>query len=202
MEKFAGKYRIESNRWKLWDYSSPAHYFITICTENRECIFGNVENGKMKLSEYGQIVETEIKKIPGYHKRALVDIGVVMPNHIHLIVTLGYYDFDNGVAGRGDIVGNNNRVGLIDPVDKITFGEGFAVHEFYLHEFYLQPVLTKPSWLLTNPTPDEIKQYRKQRRNMLYQKYWENFNNKHHNKLIFCVVQLEEKTGSMIITIM
>jgi len=34
-EKFKNKYRIESNRWQMWDYSAPADYFITICTQNR-----------------------------------------------------------------------------------------------------------------------------------------------------------------------
>jgi REP element-mobilizing transposase RayT len=156
MEKFAGKYRIESNRCQFWDYSAPAHYFITICIENRECILGHVQQGKMILSEFGQIVETEIKKISEYHHRALVDAWVVMPNHIHLIITLCGYDANNGTAG-GDVDGNNNR-GIFDTgVDKI-------------HEFYLQPSLTKQSGLSSTPTIDEIKQYRKQRRNMLIPK--------------------------------
>jgi len=63
MEKFGGKYRIESNRAKFWDYSSPADYFITICVSGRECILGDIIDGEMILSEYGKIVEREIQKI-------------------------------------------------------------------------------------------------------------------------------------------
>ena len=62
MEKFKGKYRIESNRCKYWGYSSPGLYFITVCIINRECILGNVNNGNMILSENGKIVASELKK--------------------------------------------------------------------------------------------------------------------------------------------
>jgi putative transposase len=46
MEKFRGKYRIESNRLKGWDYSSNAMYFITLVTQNRECNFNMFANFK------------------------------------------------------------------------------------------------------------------------------------------------------------
>ena len=123
MEKFKGKYRIESNRAQFWDYSSPANYFITICIEDRKCILGNVVNGKMILSEFGKIVELEIKKIPEYHKRIIMNIWTIMPNHIHLIVSLGDYNFDNGISSVGD---NNNDTG-----DNTGVVE--KIHEFSLH---------------------------------------------------------------------
>lgn len=102
-EKYKNKYRIASNRWQYWDYSVPAGYFITLCIANRECILGNIKNGKMILSEFGKIVETEIQKIPQYHYRAILDASVVMPNHIHCIITLGEYGFDNGVSIIGNV---------------------------------------------------------------------------------------------------
>jgi hypothetical protein len=71
MAKFQNKYRIESNRWVYWDYSAPARYFLTLCIKNRECILGNVVDGKMDLSEYGKIMESEIVKLPQYHKRVI-----------------------------------------------------------------------------------------------------------------------------------
>lgn len=58
MTKFRNAHRIASNRWDFWDYSSPARYFITICTEYRECIFGEIENGKTKLSTCGKLFMT------------------------------------------------------------------------------------------------------------------------------------------------
>lgn len=159
MNKYKNKYRIESNRWQFWDYSAPANYFITICISARKCILGKIIDGNMVLSEYGKIVETEIKKLPEYHKRVLLDECVIMPNHIHCIITLGGYNFDNGISLIGD---NNNDEnggnGGIDTVEKI-------------HEFSLQPPPPPPPQQLQNkPTPDEIKQYRKQRRTMIIPK--------------------------------
>ena len=101
MTKFADKYRIEPNRWQYWDYSASAHYFITICTDGHLCIFGKIQDGQMILSQDGQIIATEIQQIPSYHKRCLLDEWIVMPNHIHLIITLEDYDFDNGVSNIG-----------------------------------------------------------------------------------------------------
>lgn len=122
MKKFKNKYRIEPNRWQFWDYSAPASYFITICISLRQCILGEIINSNMVLSEYGNIVETEIKKIPEYHKRALLDEWVIMPNHIHCIITLGDYNFENGIS----VVGDGRDDGDGGNVEKI--------HEFSLDE--------------------------------------------------------------------
>ena len=94
MAKYAGKYRIESNRWQYWDYSAPANYFITVFV-NRQCVLGTIDGGSMHLSALGKIVAEEIQQIPTYHHRVVLDEWVVMPNHIHLIITLE--DFDERV---------------------------------------------------------------------------------------------------------
>ncbi|MGZ2369415.1 transposase [Ancylomarina sp. YFZ004] len=161
MEKFKGKFRIESNRAKFWDYSFPADYFITICISGRECILGEIIDGKMILSEYGEIVEMEIKKIPEYHKRAIMNVWTVMPNHIHFIVSLGDYGFDNGISAIDNVIVN-------DTVKKI--------HEFSLHPTPSSPPsptqLIEQWWInpIYQPNIDEIKQYRKERRKMIIPK--------------------------------
>ena len=104
MEKFKGKYRIPPNRAQFWNYSLPADYFITICVANRECILGNIIDGEMILSEYGKIVKSEIEKLSEYHKRVILDEWIIMPNHIHFIISLGDYNFDNGISVVGDNV--------------------------------------------------------------------------------------------------
>ncbi len=95
------KYKDESNRADFINYSAPGRYFLTVVTDNRERLFGEVINGVMNLSEYGKIVADEIVKIPEYHKRAILDKWVVMPDHIHLILELGDWDFDNGISSVG-----------------------------------------------------------------------------------------------------
>ncbi len=82
-EKFQNKYRIESTRLKWWDYSWNAAYFVTICTRDRECYFGEIFNGEMTLSEIGKIVNAEWLKT--FEMRPDMNLYrgefVVMPNH-------------------------------------------------------------------------------------------------------------------------
>ena len=84
------------NRNEFWNYSSPASYFLTACIYDNHEILGKVANEKMILSDEGEIVKSEIFKIPAYNKRVILEEWVVMPNHIHLLIILGKYGFDNG----------------------------------------------------------------------------------------------------------
>lgn len=59
MSLYKNKYRIESIRLPGYDYSQPGAYFITIVTHNRQCLFGEIVNGEMRLNEYGEIVRDE-----------------------------------------------------------------------------------------------------------------------------------------------
>ena len=102
-----------SNRKVQHDYSEPAIYYITADIQYGEKILGRVENGNMVLSEYGEIVKNELFKLPEYHKRIVLDEWVVMPNHIHLIIILRDYDFDNGISDIGaNDVGQNHDFDL------------------------------------------------------------------------------------------
>ena len=58
-------------------------FFITICVEDRECALGDIKEGEMIVSEYGEII-----KMDQYHIRAFIDEWVIMPNHIHLLIEL------------------------------------------------------------------------------------------------------------------
>jgi len=58
-EKFKGRYCIKSNRLEKYDYSSEGAYFITICSQDKEYLFGNVVDGKMILNDLGKIVFDE-----------------------------------------------------------------------------------------------------------------------------------------------
>ena len=96
--KFRNKYRIPSNRWQFWNYSDPGSYFITICIQHRVekfheiSLLGNIINGEIHLSEYGQIVKNEFYQMRNYNERAILDEWVIMPNHVHFIITLRKYD--------------------------------------------------------------------------------------------------------------
>jgi len=82
------RHHRRSIRLKGYDYTRPGAYFITICTHNREPLFGRVVDGEMVLNALGEIVweewfrsariRDEIELFP--------DEFVVMPNHVHGIV--------------------------------------------------------------------------------------------------------------------
>ncbi len=82
------KYNRHSIRVKNYDYSSPGTYFITICTYKRQCLFGEIVNGEMRLNEYGEIVRDEW--FCSVHIRNEIELieneFIVMPNHIHGVV--------------------------------------------------------------------------------------------------------------------
>ena len=52
-------YHRRSIRLKGYDYSSAGAYFVTICTQNRECLFGEVVDEEMSINEIGTIVQAE-----------------------------------------------------------------------------------------------------------------------------------------------
>ena len=77
-----------SIRLKGYDYSSAGAYFVTVCTNNRECLFGDIREGKMVLNECGEIVSLKWKNIPAHFGNVELDEFVIMPNHIHGIIII------------------------------------------------------------------------------------------------------------------
>jgi REP element-mobilizing transposase RayT len=118
LAKFRNRYRIESTRLRGYDYSRNGAYFITICTKNRICLFGEividvmdfmiVETGlrpvstitpntpitpncilaKIKLSDAGEIVYDCWYDLPNHYSNIILDEFIVMPNHIHGIIII------------------------------------------------------------------------------------------------------------------
>ena len=78
-----------SLRLRGFDYSVGALYFVTLCTRNKECIFGHVHNGKMYLNELGRCVEHEWRRTCELRGNDVqLHSVIVMPNHLHAIVEL------------------------------------------------------------------------------------------------------------------
>lgn len=83
------------NRLKEYDYSDTGVYFITICTKDRKRLlseikvgFGIYDKPQVCLSEYGIITEKYLKKISNEHVDISVDHYVIMPDHIHMLVSV------------------------------------------------------------------------------------------------------------------
>src|SRR5258706_7929796 len=82
-----GKHR-RSIRLQHYDYASAGAYFITVVTQDRECLFGDIVDGKIRLNVWGQIVHEEWEKSAQIRQEIELDAFVVMPNHIHGIVVI------------------------------------------------------------------------------------------------------------------
>ncbi|GBD96102.1 hypothetical protein BMS3Abin06_00985 [bacterium BMS3Abin06] len=87
-DNYKNKYRIASTRLQNWDYGWNGLYFITICTQNRECYFGDILDRKMNLSPIGKMAEKYWLEIPNHFPFVKLDVFVVMPNHIHGIIII------------------------------------------------------------------------------------------------------------------
>ena len=74
-----------------FDYSTNGTYFITVCSENKRCIFGDIVGQGLcscRLSDIGQIIKTEIENLNIRYPEITIDNYIIMPNHVHLLLTL------------------------------------------------------------------------------------------------------------------
>jgi len=79
-----------SVRLKDYDYSKEGLYFITICTKDRECLFGNIIEDSIILNDVGEIILKEWLNTEKIRKNIVLHDFVIMPNHIHCIIEILY----------------------------------------------------------------------------------------------------------------
>lgn len=77
-------------RLRGYDYSSPGDYFVTICTEQRMCLLGEVVTGAMVPNPAGVVIESWWDSIARCFPGVMTDEFIVMPNHVHGIIMTGY----------------------------------------------------------------------------------------------------------------
>ena len=88
MDKFQNRFRIPSARAYWHDYNGGI-YFVTICTKNREHYFGEICTGpQMQLSQIGQYAYDQFMNVKSHYPYAEIPLFVIMPDHIHAIVTI------------------------------------------------------------------------------------------------------------------
>ncbi len=82
------RHHRRSIRLKGYDYARAGAYFVTLCTKDRACLFGDIVDGLMVLNEAGRVVEECWNDIPAHFHQIILDAFVVMPNHIHGILRI------------------------------------------------------------------------------------------------------------------
>lgn len=96
------KHHRQSIRLKNYDYTSAGAYFVTLCTFQKQHLFGEIVAREMVLNELGSIVHFEWKWTEIVRPTIDMDVYVVMPNHLHGIVVFGE---DNTKSTESDVGG-------------------------------------------------------------------------------------------------
>jgi putative transposase len=117
----SGQHHRHSLRLRGYDYAQPGAYFVTICTQDRACLFGAVVDGEMLLNEMGEIVRGEWFRTA--YMRPYVQLNdhefVIMPNHIHGIIWIVDSSIVSGAempAETSETVGAQRRCAPTSPV--------------------------------------------------------------------------------------
>lgn len=77
-----------SIRLQGFDYSQPGSYFITIVTYDRKCFLSKIIDGEIILTNFGKIAKLEWDRLIHRFHSILLDSHIIMPNHIHGIITI------------------------------------------------------------------------------------------------------------------
>ena len=80
-------------RLEHYDYSTAGAYYITICTQNRQCLLSHIVGrglapAEVQYSTYGQIAEEQLFLLEKRYPSLKIDQHVIIPNHIHAILLL------------------------------------------------------------------------------------------------------------------
>lgn len=104
-------------RLKGYDYSQEGLYYITICIQNRECLFGDIIAGKMILNDSGKMVEKRWLALTDRFPNVQLHEFVVMPDHFHAILeilpTVGAYPCGCPLSGDDGHPKSNGDDGLL-----------------------------------------------------------------------------------------
>jgi REP element-mobilizing transposase RayT len=82
------QFQRKNIRLKNYDYSQNGLYFITICTQNKEYVFGKIEDGKMLLNDAGKYASNCWVEITEHFPNVFLHEYVIMPNHVHGIIEI------------------------------------------------------------------------------------------------------------------
>jgi REP element-mobilizing transposase RayT len=169
-----------SIRLQNYDYSQPGAYFVTICAQDRICLFGDVVDGEMRLNDAGTMVTCWYNELARKFGDIACDAWVCMPNHIHFIV------INTGPVQTNDgSVGADLSVRPLTPTSPPELGEhagscGLGEHagSCGLGEHVGSPLRRVVQWFKTMSTNEYIRGVRQHRwtpfPGRLWQRnYWE-----------------------------
>ena len=105
-------HKRRSIRLRDYDYSGAGAYFLTICSWNRECLFGDIADGEMRLNEFGKVVKRQWEQTRVVRTNVELAAFQIMPNHFQGIIILN------------DNVGATRRVARFPETRRVTGEKG------------------------------------------------------------------------------
>ena len=93
----------QSIRLREFDYAGGGGYFVTLCAWQRECLFGDVMDGGMRVNEFGMVAGGEWLRTPMIRPNIVLDEFVVMPNHFHAIIFINDVGAHRCAPGCGGV---------------------------------------------------------------------------------------------------
>ncbi|HKY56308.1 MAG TPA: transposase [Anaerolineales bacterium] len=151
------KHHRRSIRLKRYDYSQAGAYYVTVVTQGRECLFGEIIDGAMHLNEYGEIVQKWWNEIPNHFPNVELGAFIIMPNHVHGIIfittersrgeVVSPRENPNNNILDADVDGTNNQGGETPPLRKPTLGQIVAYFKYQstkeMNRIETEKVITK-----------------------------------------------------------
>ena len=107
-----------SIRLKGYDYSQEGLYFVTICCQNKECLFGKIVDNEMILNNARKIANDCWQQISKHFPNVILHEYVIMPNHFHGIIQI----VGAGSARHDDKMNDNMDLGLANPAPTMPLG--------------------------------------------------------------------------------
>lgn len=136
------------NRIKVYDYSQAGAYFITICTHERKKLLSAISVGTavpgcpqssahIQLLQHGEIADRYIRQMDAFYNHISVDNYVIMPDHIHLLLTVHGHDGQPGTAAPTGAARRNSVIAQFVRTFKRfcnqQYGENIWQRSYYDH---------------------------------------------------------------------
>ena len=116
------KYHRHSIRLRNYDYSQDGLYFITICTHERQLMFGNIPDNEMMLSPLGKTANEYWVEISSYFNSVKLHEYIIMPNHMHGIIEIEGA-INQGAINRAPTEASGGFAGTLNPMLRINLSQ-------------------------------------------------------------------------------
>ena len=122
------KHYRRSIRLRGYDYASPGAYFVTMCAQDRRCLFGTIIAGELLLNDAGRMVAAIWEGLPERFPTIVLDAYVVMPDHFHAVVSIANVRDTPEQAGEHSFPTLGDAVGAFKSLTTNAYIRGVREH--------------------------------------------------------------------------